>query len=163
MPIPQKEILCVRSFESNAKQSNKWDPLNLVKQYTCDEPLLLPSGQSQQKRENKRNQKFLKNMKFIPGAPTNLDCKVYPLNHKELNWMIKRIGEELDMGYIKEGNSLIVSPTFTIPKKQPGQFRMVVDYCKVNDMTVKDHYTMANVETKLGKLKSKKIFIKFDI
>ena len=38
-------------------------------------------------------------IKFIPGAPTNLDCKVYPLNREELNWMIKRIGEELDMGY----------------------------------------------------------------
>jgi len=61
-------------------------------------------------------------IKFIPGAPMNLDCKVYPLNQDELNWMIKRIGEELDMGYIKEGNSPIVSPTFTIPKKQPGQF-----------------------------------------
>jgi len=61
-------------------------------------------------------------IKFIPGAPTNLDCKVYPLNHEELNWMIKRIGEELDMGYIKEGNSPIVSSTFTVLKKQPGQF-----------------------------------------
>jgi len=40
---------------------------------------------------------------------------------------------------------------------------MVVDYCKVNDMTIKDHYTMANTETELDKLKSKKIFTKFDI
>ena len=102
-------------------------------------------------------------IKFIPGAPTNLDCKVYPLNHNKLNWMIKRIGEELDMGYIKEGDSPIVSPTFTVPKKQPGQFQMVVDYHKVNDMTIKDHYTMANAETELDKLKSKKIFMKFDI
>jgi len=102
-------------------------------------------------------------IKFIPGAPTNLDCKVYPLNHNKLNWMIKRIGEELDMGYIKEGDSPIVSPTFTVPKKQPGQFQMVVDYHKVNDMTIKDHYTMANAETELDKLKSKKIFTKFNI
>jgi len=102
-------------------------------------------------------------IKFIPRAPTNLDCKVYPLNHKELNWMIKRIGEELDMGYIKEGNFPIMSPTFTVPKKQLGQFQMVVDYHKVNDITIKDHYTMANVETELDKLKSKKIFTKFDI
>ena len=61
-------------------------------------------------------------IKFIPEAPTNLDCKVYPLNCEELNWMIKRIREELDMGYIKEGDSSIVSSTFTVPKKQPGQF-----------------------------------------
>jgi len=40
---------------------------------------------------------------------------------------------------------------------------MVVDYRKVNDMTIKDHYTMANAETELDKLKSKKIFTKFDI
>ena len=35
-------------------------------------------------------------IKFIPGAPTNIDCKVYPLNHNELNWMIGQIGKELD-------------------------------------------------------------------
>src|SRR6267142_2578909 len=40
---------------------------------------------------------------------------------------------------------------------------MVVDYRKVNNMTIKDHYTMANAETELDKLKSKKIFTKFDI
>ena len=102
-------------------------------------------------------------IKFIPEAPTNLDCKVYPLNRDELNWMIKRMGEELDMGYIKEGDSPIVSLTFTVPKKQPGHFRMVVDYHKVNNMTIKDHYTMANAETELDKLKSKKIFTKFNI
>jgi len=40
---------------------------------------------------------------------------------------------------------------------------MVVNYRKVNDMTIKDHYTMANTETELDKLKSKKIFTKFNI
>jgi hypothetical protein len=77
--------------------------------------------------------------------------------------MIKKIGEELNMGYIKEGDSPISSPTFTIPKKQLRQYRMVVNYQKVNDMTIKDHYTMANAETELDKLKSKKLFTKFDI
>jgi hypothetical protein len=40
---------------------------------------------------------------------------------------------------------------------------MVVDYMKVNDITEKDHYTMANAETELNKLKGKKVFTKFDI
>jgi len=40
---------------------------------------------------------------------------------------------------------------------------MVVDYCKVNDITIKDHYTMANTEMELDKLKSKTVFTKFNI
>jgi len=40
---------------------------------------------------------------------------------------------------------------------------MVVDYQKVNDFTVKDHYTMANAKTELDKLKGKKVFTKFNI
>jgi hypothetical protein len=61
-------------------------------------------------------------IKFIPGAPTNIDCKVYPLNRDESNWLIMQIGKELDMGYIKPGSSPITSPTFLVPKKQPGQY-----------------------------------------
>jgi hypothetical protein len=102
-------------------------------------------------------------IKFIPGAPTNINCKVYPLNRDETNWLIAQIGKELDMGYIKPGSSPITSPTFLVPKKQPGQYQMVVDYRKVNDVTEKDHYTMANTEMELDKLKGKKVFTKFDI
>ena len=40
---------------------------------------------------------------------------------------------------------------------------MVVDYWKVNDMTEKDHYTMANGEIELDKLKNKQLFTQFDI
>ena len=40
---------------------------------------------------------------------------------------------------------------------------MVVDYWKVNDMTKKDHYMIANGEVELDKLKSKRLFTQFDI
>jgi hypothetical protein len=40
---------------------------------------------------------------------------------------------------------------------------MVVDYRKVNNIMEKDHYTMANAEMELDKLKGKKVFTKFDI
>ena len=62
------------------------------------------------------------NIKFVPGAPTNLDCKIYPLNVEERAWMIKQIGEELDHNFIKEGASPIVLPTFLVPKKQKGDY-----------------------------------------
>jgi hypothetical protein len=61
-------------------------------------------------------------IKFIPGAPSNIDCKVYLLNRDETNWLIAQIGKELDMGYIKPEGSPITSPTFLVPKKQPGQY-----------------------------------------
>jgi hypothetical protein len=39
----------------------------------------------------------------------------------------------------------------------------VVDYQKLNDITIKDHYLMPNVQTKLDKPKGKHLFAKFDI
>jgi hypothetical protein len=38
-----------------------------------------------------------------------------------------------------------------------------VDYQKLNDITVKDHYLMPNVQMKLDKLKGKYLFTKFNI
>jgi hypothetical protein len=61
-------------------------------------------------------------IKFIPSAPTNIDCKVYPLNREETNWLITQVGKELDMGYIKPESLPITLPTFLVLKKQPGQY-----------------------------------------
>jgi hypothetical protein len=39
----------------------------------------------------------------------------------------------------------------------------VVDYRKLNNITIKDHYPMPNVQMELNKLKGKHLFTKFDV
>jgi hypothetical protein len=102
-------------------------------------------------------------IKFTPNAPEELDCKIYPLNQRELETLRKYLAKELAKGFIEDGSSPYTSPTFYIPKKDKGEFRLVVDYRKLNDITVKDHYPMLNVQTELDKLKGKHLFTKFDV
>jgi hypothetical protein len=107
----------------------------------------------------------LENMriKFTPNAPEELDCKIYPLNQRELETLRKYLAEELAKGFIEDGSSPYTSPTFYIPKKDKGEYRLVVDYRKLNDITIKDHYPMPNVQIELDKLKGKHLFTKFDV
>src|SRR5579863_8511913 len=102
-------------------------------------------------------------IKLVPGAPAELDCKIYPLNQRELEMLRKYLAKELEKGFIVDGSSPYTSPTFYIPKKDKGEYRLVVDYRKLNDITVKDHYPMPNVQVELNKLKGKWLFTKFDV
>ena len=65
---------------------------------------------------------------LMPNAPTKLDCKIYPLNQQELKTLCKDLSEELKKGFIKDGNSAYMSPTFYILKKDKGEYRLMVDY-----------------------------------
>ena len=102
-------------------------------------------------------------IKLMPNAPVELDCKIYPLNQRELKTLWKYLSEELEKGFIEDGNSVYTSPTFYIPKKDKGEYQLVVDYQKLNDVTEKDHYPMPNVQVELDKLKGKTLFTKFDV
>jgi hypothetical protein len=102
-------------------------------------------------------------IKFIPNAPGELDCKIYPLNQQELETLCKYLAEELAKGFIEDGSSPYTSPTFYILKKDKGEYHLVVDYHKLNDITIKDHYPMLNIQTELDKLKGKHLFTKFDV
>jgi hypothetical protein len=80
-----------------------------------------------------------------------------------LETLRKYLAEELAKGFIEDGSLPYISPTFYIPKKDKGEYCLVVDYRKLNDITIKDHYPMPNVQMELDKLKGKHLFTKFDV
>ena len=61
-------------------------------------------------------------IKLTPNAPAELDCKIYPLNQRELKTLRKYLSEELEKGFIEDGNSAYTLPTFYIPKKDKGKY-----------------------------------------
>ena len=61
-------------------------------------------------------------IKLLPNTPEELDCKIYPLNQRELETLRKYLSEELAKGFIEDGSSPYTSPTFYIPKKEKGEY-----------------------------------------
>ena len=97
------------------------------------------------------------------GAPSQLDCKVYPLTEAETEVLRQNIKEDLEKGYIRHGTSSFVSPIFFIPKKDRKELCMVIDYRRLNDITKKAFYSPPNLRSELEKLFKHDLFSKFDV
>jgi hypothetical protein len=74
----------------------------------------------------------------------------------------KYIDESLKSGIITPSVSPAGSPIF-FAKKKNGELRPVVDYCKLNVITVKNRYALPLIDTLLGHLQRAKVFSKIDI
>jgi hypothetical protein len=51
----------------------------------------------------------------------------------------------LEDGNIEPGDGLWCSPSFPVPKKKPGQYRLVVDYRRLNEATVVDSHPLPRI------------------
>ena len=57
---------------------------------------------------------------------------------------------------------MISSPIFFI-KKKDGKLRLIQDYCKLNEITIKNTYPLPLASDIINKLKGAKVFTKFDV
>ncbi len=96
-------------------------------------------------------------------APPQMDCKTYPLSTKETEVLCKVLKEDLHKGYIWHGSSSYISPVFFIPKKDGKELHMVIDYWKLNNITIKDFYPLPNLWGELEKLFTHQLFSKFNV
>lgn len=97
-----------------------------------------------------------------PDAPEVLKSKVYPMPLNEQSTLDQFITENLEKGYIIPSKSLMSSPVFFV-KKKDGKLRLIQDYRKLNDITVKNRYPLPLATDIINKLKGAKIFTKFDV
>src|SRR5216684_4316368 len=96
-------------------------------------------------------------------APPQMDCKTYLLSTKETEVLRQALKEDLHKGYIRHGSSSYISPIFFIPKKDGKELHMVINYWKLNDVTIKDFYPLPNLQGGLEKLSTHQLFSKFDV
>ncbi|EXV01030.1 reverse transcriptase domain protein [Metarhizium robertsii] len=75
-------------------------------------------------------------IELINGKSTTFH-KIYNLNAKELEALREYIDEMLAKGYIRASTSEAGYPVMFVPKKN-GKLRLVVDYRRLNDITMKD-------------------------
>jgi hypothetical protein len=99
---------------------------------------------------------------FKAEAELPKPAKMYRLTpgQKEEAW--KQIQELRECGMIEPSESPMAAPLFFVPKKD-GTQRMVIDYRKLNDITVRDAYPLPNMEALLETARGAKVFSKFDL
>jgi hypothetical protein len=75
-----------------------------------------------------------------PEMPKMIHSKVYPMPVNEQGELDCFLNENLHKGYIVPSKSLITFPVFFI--KKDGKLRLVQDYYKLNNFTIKNRYPL---------------------
>ena len=83
-----------------------------------------------------------------------------PVNEQEE--LDRFLDEHLRKGYIIPSKSPIASPVFFI-KKKDGRLRLVQDYRKLNDFTIKNRYPLPLASDIINRLRHARLFTKFDV
>jgi len=72
------------------------------------------------------------------------------------------VEDQLRKGYIRLSKSPQTLPVFFVGKKD-GSKQMVMDYCNLNDQTVKNNYLLPLIMELIDNMGSKKVFTKIDL
>ena len=73
------------------------------------------------------------------------------------------IEEYIDRGWIEPSHSDWGAPAFVVPKKQPGEWRLVVDYRGLNSVTQNDSYGLPLIGQLIQKQMKRRMFTVLDM
>jgi len=72
------------------------------------------------------------------------------------------VEDQLRKGYIRLSKSPQMSPVFFVGKKDRSKW-IVMNYCNLNDQTVKNNYSLPLIMELINNIDSKKVFTKMDL
>nr|GFC20249.1 putative nucleotidyltransferase, ribonuclease H [Tanacetum cinerariifolium] len=101
------------------------------------------------------------NIELIPGAETILRAP-YRMALIELKELKDQLQELLERGFIR----LSVSPwgaPFLFVKKKDGSMRLCIDYRKLNEITIRNHYPLPRIDDLFDQLQGAMHFSKIDL
>ena len=87
---------------------------------------------------------------------------LYTLSETELKKFRNYLNKELKKRIIRKSTSKTKYPILFTPKKN-GKLRLCVDYWKVNDITIKNKYSLFNIKELQNRLQKTVIFFKLDL
>ncbi|EIW71788.1 hypothetical protein TREMEDRAFT_27018 [Tremella mesenterica DSM 1558] len=103
-------------------------------------------------------------LKFDLKEGANLKvAPLYSLGEDQKNVLRDILDREILAGRIRPSNSPYGSPMFLVPKKIKGQWRMVIDYQKLNEVTVPDAYPLPLIGQITKELGKGRYFSKLDL
>jgi len=88
--------------------------------------------------------------------------RIYLLSKNEREEVQNFVEDQLRKGYIRPSKSPQILPVLFVGKKN-GSKRMVMDYCNLNDQTVKNNYPLPLITDLINNMDSKKVFTKIDL
>jgi hypothetical protein len=88
--------------------------------------------------------------------------RLYRMAANQLAELKEQLQELLDKGYIRPSASPWGAPIIFVPKKD-GTQRMCVDYCSLNEVTVKNKYPLPRIDDLFDQLKGACVFSKIDL
>lgn len=100
-------------------------------------------------------------IELVPDAKM-FHSRVYPIPPNEQAALDKFLKENAEKRYIRESKSPMASPFFFI-KKKDGELRPVQDYCRLNEITIKNRYPIPLISQLVDTLKNAKHLTKLDI
>jgi len=88
--------------------------------------------------------------------------RIYSLSKNEREEVQNFVEDQLRKGYIRLSKSSQMSLVFFVGKKNRSK-RMVIDYCNLNNQTVKNNYPLPLITELIDNMGSKKVFTKMDL
>jgi hypothetical protein len=97
-----------------------------------------------------------------PETPETICSKVYPMPVNKQEELDRFLTDNICKGYIVPSKSPIASPVFFV-KKKDGQLRLVQDYRRLNEYTIKNRYPLPLASDIVNRLRGVCFFTKFDV
>ena len=88
--------------------------------------------------------------------------RIYPLSKNKREEVQNFVEDQLRKGYIRLSKSLQMLPVFFVSKKDRSK-QMIMDYCNLNDQTVKNNYLLLLITKLINNMGSKKVFTKMNL
>jgi len=88
--------------------------------------------------------------------------RIYPLSRDKREEVQNFINDQLRKGYIRLSKSPQTSPVFFVGKKDRSK-RIIIDYCNLNNQTVKNNYPLPLITDLIDNMGSKQVFTKMDL
>ncbi|GKC46411.1 putative reverse transcriptase domain-containing protein, partial [Tanacetum coccineum] len=90
---------------------------------------------------------------------TRAPYRLAPSKLKELSDQLKEL---LEKGFIRPSSSTWGAPVLFV-KKKDGSFRMCIDYCELNKLTVKNRYPLPRIDDLFDQLQGSSVYSKIDM
>jgi hypothetical protein len=137
----------------NKVQGTSLDEIGIVQEYPDVFPEELPVMPSN------RDIEFM--IELLPGMPP-ISKRPYRMPVNELVELKKEIAELQSKGFIHPSSSPWGAPVLFMEKKD-GTQRMCVDYCSLNEVTIKNKYPIPRIEDLFDQMKGASVFSKIDL
>jgi hypothetical protein len=100
-------------------------------------------------------------IEVLPGTPP-ISRRPYRMPINELVELKKQIAELQSKGFIHPSSSTWGAVVLFVEKKD-GTQRMCVDYCSLNEVTIKNKYPLPRIKDLFNQMKGASIFLKIDM